>query len=149
MTDNQHEHPPTPDPAAEEARRKEAHRRMRRRLLRAGLAAVPAMLTLRARPALAQQNPSGTVSQLPDYGLPGHWECSGGYWTWTGYIDENLDYPEVKHWDGAPPNPDDWERLGCVEGGQCNSSGSQQGSASGWLSEDGGDAGGDAGGDEW
>lgn len=146
MTDNQHEHPTTPDPAAEEARRKEAHRQMRRRLFRAGLAAVPAMLTLRARPALAQQGPSGTVSQLPDYGLPGHWECTGSGWIWTGYIDENLDYPEEKHWDGTGPAPP-WDPSVIYWGGQCDSSGSQQGSASGWLSEDGGDD--DCCGDEW
>ena len=162
MSDNQHEQPRPSDPpadqrqppsASEEARRKEAHRRARRQLFRAGLLAVPAMLTLRARPALAQQNPSGTVSTLPDYGQKGHWECSGGYWHWTGYIDPNLDpqYPEEKHWDGVDPPPTLWDPAVIYEGGDCVSGGSLDGAGSDGLAGGNWLAGGDAGccGDEW
>ena len=162
MSDNQHEQPRPSDPpaddrqpqsASEEARRKEAYRRARRQLFRAGLAAVPAMLTLRARPALAQQNPSGTVSTLPDYGQTGHWECIDNYgYHWTGYIDPNLDYPEEKHWDEDPTTPEPpWDPAVYYEGGPCNSGGSLDGSSSDGLAGGNWLAGGDAGccGDEW
>lgn len=71
--------------------------------MRAGAAALPIILTLHARPALAQGGDgSGNVSGLPGYGKPGKWNRGAdGHWHWEGFID-----PNTGQWNGKGESPD-------------------------------------------
>lgn len=75
----------------------------RRRLVQAGAALTPIILTLRARPALGQEGDgSRNVSGIPHYGKPGKWKLGhDGDWHWEGFID-----PNTGDWNGRGESPD-------------------------------------------
>lgn len=64
---------------------------------------MPVVLTLRARPALAQEGDgSGNVSGLPGYGKTAKWKRRpDGQWQWDGFID-----PNTGDWNGKGESPD-------------------------------------------